>query len=104
MGSIQQNLSVLSFVGSGDNIFLNYPRIPETHQTNTLKCKGKYMYFYRKTKTHAIISELGFPGASDGKASAGSAGDPGLIPGLRRSPGERNGNPLQYSCLENSMG
>ena len=42
-----------------------------------------------------------FPGGSDSKASAYSAGDPGLIPGLGRSPGEGNGNPLQYSCLEN---
>ena len=40
---------------------------------------------------------------SDGKASVCNAGDPGLIPGLGRSPGEGNGNPLQYSCLENSM-
>ena len=45
----------------------------------------------------------GFPGDSDGKESACNAGDPGSIPGLGRSPGERNGNPLQYSCLENSM-
>ena len=44
-----------------------------------------------------------FPGGSDGKASARYAGDPGSIPGLGRSPGEGNGNPLQYSCLENSM-
>ena len=42
-------------------------------------------------------------GGSDGKASACSAGDPGSIPGLGRAPGEGNGNPLQYSCLENSM-
>ena len=42
-----------------------------------------------------------FPGGSDGKVSACNAGDPGLIPGLGRSPGEGNGNPLQYSCLEN---
>ena len=41
------------------------------------------------------------PGGSDGKASAYNAGDPGLIPGSRRSSGEGNGNPLQYSCLEN---
>ena len=47
---------------------------------------------------------MGFPGGSDGKESACNAGDPGLIPGLGRSPGEENGNPLQYSCLENSMG
>ena len=44
-----------------------------------------------------------FPGGSEGKASACNAGDPGSIPGLGRSPGEGNGNPLQYSCLENSM-
>ena len=46
---------------------------------------------------------LGFSAGSDGKASACNAGDPGPIPGLGRSPGEGNGNPLQYSCLENSM-
>ena len=40
---------------------------------------------------------------SDGKASACNAGDPGSIPGSGRSPGEGNGNPLQYSCLENPM-
>ena len=43
-----------------------------------------------------------FPGGSDGKASAHNVGDPGLIPGSGRSPGRGNGNPLQYSCLENS--
>ena len=40
---------------------------------------------------------------SDGKESACNAADPGSIPGSGRSPGEGNGNPLQYSCLENSM-
>ena len=45
-----------------------------------------------------------FPGGSDGKESACNAGDPGSVDGLGRSPGEGNGNPLQYSCLENSMG
>ena len=44
-----------------------------------------------------------FPGGSDGKVPAYNAGDPGSIPGLGRSPGEENGNPLQYSCLENPM-
>ena len=43
------------------------------------------------------------PGGSVGKESACSAGDLGSIPGSGRSPGEGNGNPLQYSCLENSM-
>ena len=44
-----------------------------------------------------------FSGGSDGKASACNVGDPGLIPGWGRSPGKENGNPLQYSCLENLM-
>ena len=46
---------------------------------------------------------LSFPGDSDGKESAFNSGDPGWIPGSGRSPGEGNGNPLLYSCLENSM-
>ena len=50
-----------------------------------------------------LFKENGFPGGSDGKVSACNAGDPGSIPGSGRSPGEGNGNPLQYSCLENSM-
>ena len=45
----------------------------------------------------------GFPGGSDGKESACNAGDLGSISGLGRSPGEGNGNPLQYYCLENPM-
>ena len=49
-----------------------------------------------ETPTSAIT-----PGCSHGKASACNAGDPGLIAGLGRSPGEGNGNPLQHSCLEN---
>ena len=44
-----------------------------------------------------------FPGGSDGKASVCNAGDPDSIPGLGRSPGEENGSPFQYSCLENPM-
>ena len=44
-----------------------------------------------------------FPGGSDGKASVYNVGDLGSIPGSGRLPGEGNGNPLQYSCLENPM-
>ena len=44
-----------------------------------------------------------FPGGSDGKESACSVGNPGLIAGFERSPGEENGNPLQYSGLENPV-
>ena len=50
-----------------------------------------------------FLAYWGFPGGSDAKASACNVGDPGSIPGLGRSPGEGNGNPLQYSCLENPM-
>ena len=46
---------------------------------------------------------IGFPGGSEVKASACNAGDLGSIPGSGRSPGEGNGNPLQYSCLGNPM-
>ena len=50
-----------------------------------------------------IVSVLKSPGCSEVKASAWNAGDLGSIPALGRSPGEGNGNPLQYSCLENPM-
>ena len=46
---------------------------------------------------------MDFPGGSDGKESACSAGDLGTSPGLGKSPGEGNGHPLQYPCLENPM-
>ena len=53
----------------------------------------------------SVINSLhmDFPGGSDGKASAYNAGDPGSITKLERSSGEGNGNPLQYSCLENPV-
>ena len=52
----------------------------------------------------AFNFNLGFPGDSVLKKPRAGAGEAGLIPGSRRSPGEGNGYPLQYSCLENSMG
>ena len=55
---------------------------------------------------HLLVTSIvviGLPGGSDGKESACKAGDPGSIPGWERSPGEGNGYPRQYSCLENSM-
>ena len=57
----------------------------------------------KEKRKRKYTPNLDFPGGSDGKASVYNAGDPGLIPGLGRSPGEGNGNPLQYSCLENPM-
>ena len=49
------------------------------------------------------LKSLDFPGGSVGKNPSASSGDTGLIPGLGRSAGEGNGNPLQYSCLGNSI-
>ena len=71
-----------------------------------------YVYTHVYMYTHAYVCVYicthvhmlhGFPCSSVGKESACSAGDPGLIPGLGRSPGEGNGNPLQYPCLKNLM-
>ena len=63
------------------------------------KVTGKQKINDLRVKNTAQI----FPGSSDGKASAYNAGDPGSIPRSGRSPGEGNGNPLQYSCLENPI-
>ena len=52
---------------------------------------------------YVYMYNWGFPGGSEGEASAYNERDLGSIPGLGRSPGEGNGNPLQYSCLENPM-
>ena len=61
-----------------------------------LKLLGICIYKY-------LFSEVGFPCGSDSKVSAHNAGDPGSIPGSGSSPGEGNGNPVQYYCLENPM-
>ena len=62
---------------------------------------GRYRAELQQTVT---VHEASYVfGGSDSKESSGNVGDPGSIPGSGRSPGERNGNPLQYSCLENSM-
>ena len=63
--------------------------------THTKKAKAE------RISDTSIYTEKGFPGGSEGKMSVCNAGDPGSIPGLGQSPGEGNGNLLQYSCLEN---
>ena len=85
------------------------------HQMVCLVIAG-YSYLRKNVKISSMLKphlgtiylvllriSLGFPGGSAGKESACSAGDPGLIPESGRSPGEENGNPLQYSCLGNPM-
>ena len=69
-------------------------------QINSLETRIEKM---QEMFTKDCVLTLDFPGGSNGKASAYNAGDPGSIPGLGRSPGEGNGNPFQYSCLENPM-
>ena len=72
---------------------------------NVLKVLYIYIYIYTHPRVELLdhTVALGFPAGSDGKESACNAGDLGWIPGSRRSPGERNGYPLQYSSLESSM-
>ena len=64
---------------------------------------GQNLYQEHSSQTMGKRPTLDFPGGSDGKASVYKEGDPGLIPGLGRSPGEGNGNSLQDYCLENPM-
>ena len=70
---------------------------------HTLKTCCLYIPVWKLSILLSNTLIVGFPGGSDGKESACNAGDPGSIPRLGRSPGEENGNLLQYSCLENSM-
>ena len=72
-------------------------RIPQTEEPGRLQSTGS------QRVRHDWSDLAGFPGSSDGKASAYNVGDMGSIPGLGRSPREGNGNPLQYSRLENPM-
>ena len=81
----------------------------ELGRYNSVEQKPPWNYFQGR-KIWAVIGELldvqclkDFPGGSDGKASVYNVGDPGSIPGLGIFPREGNGNPLQYSCLENPM-
>ena len=69
-------------------------------QPSCLKSRRSFKFFPITPSTHIRTS---FPGSSVGKESACSSGDPGSIPGSGRSPGEGDGNPFQYSCLENPM-
>ena len=72
---------------------------------NLLNVSNGFMHllFTFKLFNTEVYHNTFFPGGSDGRESAHSVGDLGLIPGLGRSPGEGNGYPLQYSCLENPM-
>ena len=62
-----------------------------------------FLWLHYLVETSDVGSLRRFPGSLEGKVSTCNAGDPGSIPELGRSPGEENGNLLQYSCPENSM-
>ena len=72
----------------------------ETH-SNILACWAS-VHGVQKSRRD-LVTKQGFPGGAEVKASACNVGDLGSIPGSGRFPGEGNGNPLQYSCLENPM-
>ena len=71
---------------------------------NKYACTHAYKYIFTYIQKSYFLSIYnGFPSSSDGEESAYNAGDLGSIPGSGRSPGEGNGNPLQYSCLGSPM-
>ena len=78
--------------------FLNCPNLSKLIHTTFSNTRSQL-----KSLCINLITIMGFPGSSEVKASACNVGDLGSIPGSGRSPGEGNGNPLQYSCLENPM-
>ena len=88
--------------------FWHQDRFHGTQFFHGLRCGGRGSDSFRMIEAYYIYCALhfcywGFPGGSEVKASACNAGDLGSIPGSGRSPGEGNGKPLQYSCLENPM-
>ena len=77
-------------------------RIPWTEESGRLQSMGSQRVRHDWATKHSTW-EMSFPGSSDSKESACNAGAQGSVHGLGRSPGKGNGNPLQYSCLENPM-
>ena len=73
----------------------------QRRRNETLEALGKEDQVNLLILTYVVLPTLGFRGGLDGKESACDRGDLASIPGLGRSPGEGNGNPLQYACLEN---
>ena len=94
------------------NALIGDPRCPLNQPQNKQPASFSAKFFSWGWRTFSWFSlpsqvaqgrKWGFPGGSEVKNSPANAGDTGLIPGSGRFPGEGNGNPLQYSCLENPM-
>ena len=81
-------------------IFVSLQKDKTTGNCSEMVWRAGIIMLYEFVATSTVPD---FPGGSNGKASAYNAGDLGSIPRLGRSPGEGNGNPLQYACLGNSM-
>ena len=86
-------------------IFMNQENSPNTYIVDNHKTKiiSLAIKLLKKISLFGFHYQTSFPGGSDSKVSACNVGDLGSIPESGRSSGEGNGNPLQYSCLENSM-
>ena len=80
-----------------------YPTLCGPMDCSIVNSTLNLLWYVNQEFVENCVSFYGFPGGSDGKASAYNAGDLGSILGLGRSPGEGHGNPLQYSYLENPM-
>ena len=82
-----------------------YPEVPSSYLTSSkaFEILNMSLHLILEDPLRSAIVPLGFPGGSEGRESACSAGDLGLIPRSGRSPGEDNDCPIQYFCLENSM-
>ena len=94
----------LSFVAQGDICPGASTEAKDPQSQPVSKRDVKFLYFKPKYIGQCVTHTLGFPNGSVIKNLLANAVDMGLIPRLGRSPGEGNGNPLQYSCLENPIG
>ena len=95
--------STLSIMATSPSLAWKIKGFKSYKRDNFLQILTKELIGKSPEETALSYSNSGFPGSSDGKVSACNVGDLGSIPGSGRSPGEGNGNPLQYSYLENSM-
>ena len=88
---------LIAFLQRSKCLLISWLQSPSAVILEPKKIKSVTVANFSASICHEV---LGFPGGSEVKVSASNAGDLGSIPGLGRSPGEGNGNPLQYSCLE----
>ena len=92
---------VIAFLPKSKCLLISWHMSPTAVILEPLKIKSLTVSIVSPSICHEV---MGFPCSPVGKESACSSGDLGSIPGLGRSPGEGNGNPLQYPCLENLIG